>query len=256
LPTHHCGLWLQPEPCCLIPEALLDHVLWIGGPPGCGKTTIGRWLAHLYDLQAYNADAHTWEHHDRSLADGDPGASRWESRTPDERWLRMPPAEMAEFSLEMNAERFRQMVDDVRALSAEPGVVMEGTPLLPWLVEEHLGRPEAAVWLLPTPGFQEARLRERAVTTWRATSDPELALANRIERERLVGEAIERAALDRGYAVIRVDESRDLETMKILVEDVLRGAIASARSASTPERRSEVQRAENAVVLRQVMTYL
>ena len=234
----------------------LPHVIWIGGPPGCGKTSIGRWLAHRYDLQAYNADAHTWEHHDRSLARGDPAAARWEASSPDERWVTMAPAAMAEFSLQLNAERFRSMVEDVRRLASEPMIVMEGTPLLPWLVETYLADSANAVWLMPTVQFQRARLLERAVTTWKTTSDPALALSNRIERERLVGEAIERGALERGYRVLRVDETRDLAAMKRLVGEALRGALAAGARASSREQLREIRRSENATVLNQVRTYL
>ena len=232
----------------------LEHVLWIGGAPASGKTTIGRWLAHRHDLQAYNADAHTWEHHDRSLANGDPGAARWETLTPDERWLARP-AEMAELSLELNAERFANMVEDVQALATPPVVVMEGTPLLPWLVEPHLATPSAAVWLVPSPEFQRARLLEREVTTWSTTSDPAQALENRIERERLVSEAVERAAVERGYTVLRVDAGRDLDAIKAAVEEALAEALAGARR-TTPAQLREIRRSENETVLRQVRTFL
>jgi hypothetical protein len=234
----------------------LDHVLWIGGAPACGKTTIGRWLAHGYDLQAYNADAHTWDHHDRSLANGDPAAARWEALTPDERWLGMDVADMAELSLQMNAERFAKMVEDVIALPSEPMVVMEGAPLLPWLVEEHLTAPSSAVWLVPTPEFQRARLLERNVPTWSATSDPPRALANRIERERLVSEAIERAAAERRYTVLLVDESRGLDAMKASVADAFAEPLAAGAHRTTPERLRAIRRSENETLLRQVRTYL
>jgi hypothetical protein len=234
----------------------LSHVLWIGGAPACGKTTIARWLAHRYDLQSYNADAHTWEHHDRSLANGDPGATRWEALTSDERWLGMLPPEMAEFSLVMNAERFANIVEDVLALPRRPMVVMEGAPLLPWLVEKHLAAPSSAVWLVPTPEFQRARLTERNVTTWNTTSDPPRALANRIERERLVSEAIERAALDRGYTVLRVDDSRNLDAMKAAVEEAFGEALVAGAHQVTPELLRAIRRSENETVFHQVRTYL
>jgi dephospho-CoA kinase len=237
-------------------QETLAHVLWIGGGCASGKTTIARWLAHRHDLGVYNSDAHTWEHHDRSLAECDAGATRWEALSPDERWLSMEPAEMAQFSLEMNAERFRQMVDDVRALPRSPLVVMEGTPLLPWLVEDYLASRESAVWLIPSPEFQQARLRERPTTTWDDTSDPASALANRIERERRVADLIEQAAQERGFTTLEVDETRDLATMKLAVEEALAPALGRGPRMGTPEERRATRRAENEAVLRQVQTYL
>jgi hypothetical protein len=176
--------------------------------------------------------------------------------TPDQRWLEMDPSEMARFSLEMNAERFRQMVDDVVDMPTSPLVVMEGTPLLPWLVENHLESRQNAVWLLPTPEFQRARLLERTTTTWDETSDPQRALANRVERALRVSEAIERAAQERGFTILRVDESRDLTSMQAAVEDAFAPVLARGPRAATEEERRAMRRAENETVLRQVRTYL
>ena len=64
------------------------------------------------------------------------------------------------FEEKPNAERLGQMVEDVRRGPPTPMVVMEGAPLLPWLVEHHLADPAVAVWLVPTPEFQRARLLE------------------------------------------------------------------------------------------------
>jgi hypothetical protein len=176
--------------------------------------------------------------------------------SPDERWLDMNAAEMAQFSLEMNTERFRKMVDDVLALPRSPLVVMEGTPLLPWLVEDYLDSTENAVWLIPTPEFQRERLFERPTTTWDETSDPARALANRIEREHRVTEAIERAAEERGFTTLRVDGTRDLSRMQVAVEEAFRPVLARGPSAETREERQGMRRAENEIVLRQVRTYV
>jgi adenylylsulfate kinase-like enzyme len=40
----------------------LRHVLWIGGAPGSGKTTIATRLARRHGLRLYSADTKTWEH--------------------------------------------------------------------------------------------------------------------------------------------------------------------------------------------------
>jgi replication-associated recombination protein RarA len=60
----------------------LPNVLWLGGPPRSGKTTIARRIARRHGLRWYNADAHTWEHRDRALAAGSEPALRWEAMTP------------------------------------------------------------------------------------------------------------------------------------------------------------------------------
>lgn len=232
----------------------LPNVLWIGGPPGCGKTSIARALAGRHDVRAYDADARTWEHHDRALERGFPAAARWESMTPDEHWLGDIDS-MVELSLAANEERCRLMVEDLAALPPAPLTIAEGTPLLPSLVGDRLASRDHAVWLLPTPEFQRARLEERLGSTWQRTSSPERALENRIQRERRVGKAIEGEARARGLHILRVDGSRGREEITAAAEEVFARVLASGPRATTPEARRTISRDDNLVLARQVSTY-
>lgn len=130
----------------------LEHVVWLGGPPCSGKTSIARILAGRHDLRAYHSDAHTWEHHDKAVERRYPAAARTESLGPDELWLAELDALVAQ-PLEANEERCRLMLEDIEALPPSPLIVAEGTPLFPWLVEERLASRDHAVWLVPTPEF-------------------------------------------------------------------------------------------------------
>src|SRR4249920_1458759 len=125
----------------------LQHVLWIGGPPGSGKTAVATRLARRHGLRWYSSDTRTWRHRDRALREGSPAASRWEALTPEERW-QPGPAELLE--LWLHAERGPMVVDDLRGLPASPLVVAEGSALAASAVAD----PSRAVWLLPTADFQ------------------------------------------------------------------------------------------------------
>lgn len=37
----------------------MDHVIWLGGGCGSGKSSIARELVHRFDLVLYATDAHT-----------------------------------------------------------------------------------------------------------------------------------------------------------------------------------------------------
>lgn len=65
----------------------LDHVLWIGGITGGGKTTVARRLAQRWGLRLYSSDNWTWVHRDRAIAAGVEAAIKFESLTPAERAL-------------------------------------------------------------------------------------------------------------------------------------------------------------------------
>jgi hypothetical protein len=232
----------------------LGHVLWLGGPPCSGKTSIARILAGRHDLRAYHADAHTWEHHDKAVERRYPAAARTESLGPDELWLADLDGLVAH-SLEANEERCRLMLEDIDALPYSPLIVAEGTPLFPWLVADRLASRDHAVWLVPTAEFQRARLQERPGTEWKRTSDPPRALENRIRRESAVGERIEQDARKRGLRVLRVDGSRGLSATAAAVEELFAGLIAAGPRAADPGARRALRRQDNLQVYRQVSTF-
>ena len=43
-------------------QRALAHVLWIGGPPDAGKTTVAQLLAEKHGLQAYHFDRREPDH--------------------------------------------------------------------------------------------------------------------------------------------------------------------------------------------------
>ena len=186
-----------------------------------------------------------------------PAAVRWEQATPDERWLAARPEELAQWSFELNAGRFRMLLEDLAALPAEPGIVVEGTPLLPWLTAPHVASPRHAVWLVPTPEFARARLTERLpLAGFLESSDPDAAAENRITREHVFTEAIAAGARVLGLPVVPVDGSRDLAATVAAAEELLGPALEGLRSAVTAEERSALRREENAAIHRQLLLQL
>jgi hypothetical protein len=152
---------------------------------------------------------------------------RWDRATPDERWLEAPPRELAEWSLELNSGRFGMILEDLAALPEEPGILVEGTPLLPWLVAPHLASPGHAVWLVPSPQFAADRLRERPpLSGFVASSDPARASEQRIARERFFTDAVAKGVRELGLPLVSVDGSRSLDATVAAVEEKLAPALA------------------------------
>jgi hypothetical protein len=144
------------------------------------------------------------------------------------------------------------ILEDLAALPKEPGIVVEGTPLLPWLVAPLVMSPQNAVWLVATPEFARARLLERRpLAGFVESSDTERASKNRIARERVFTDAIAARLRELDLPAVHVDESRGLGVIVAAVEDELAPALGRLPRAATREQRTALRREENAAVVRQ-----
>lgn len=185
----------------------LRHVYWIGGGSGAGKSTIARRLADRHGLHLYATDDAMADHARRCTPRDCPALHEFLAMDMDERWLNRPPEVMLETFHWYRGEGFGLIVEDLLRLPRTPGVVAEGFRLLPHLVRPLLADPAHAVWLLPTPRFRRAALASRG-SLWTIagkTSDPDRALRNLLERDRMFTERLYREASGLDLRVIEVD---------------------------------------------------
>jgi hypothetical protein len=200
----------------------LGHVYWIGGGSGAGKSTIARRLAARHGLRRYGTDEVMPDHARRSTVADSPLLAGFAAMDMDERWVSRPPETMLETFHWFRGEGFGLIVEDLLRLPDQPGVIAEGFRLLPRLVHPLLARPGHAVWLCPTPGFRRAALASRGSLYEIAgkTSDPDRALQNLLERDRLFTERLRAEATGLGLRVIGVNPT--------MTEDDLAGRVTQA----------------------------
>jgi len=184
----------------------LQHVRWIGGGSGAGKSTVARQLAADHGLRLYHAEPFS-----KYVARADPGATPllqgFMAMDMDERWVNRPPEVMLETFHGFQGEGFDLVIGDLLALPPDPPVLAEGFSLLPRLVAPLLSRPRQAVWLLPTPEFRRAAFESRG-STWtipNKTSDPQRALANLLARDQLFTEELRAQARASRLQTVDVD---------------------------------------------------
>jgi hypothetical protein len=125
----------------------------------------------------------------------------------DERWVDRSPQTMLETFHWFRGEGFGLIVEDLLGFPADQRVVAEGFRLLPQLVKPLLHDSRHGVWLIPTPEFRLAAFASRG-SLWRIagkTSDPERALRNLLERDRLFTGSLRDTVETAGLAAIEVD---------------------------------------------------
>lgn len=185
----------------------LRHVYWIGGGSGAGKSTIARRLTARHGLRLYATDDVMADHARRSTPAESPFLSEFAAMDMDERWVTRSPKAMLETFHWFRGEGFGLIVDDLLQLPAQPPVVAEGFRLLPHLVRPLLAEPAQALWLLPAPAFRRAAFKSRGslLEIARKTSDPDRALRNLLDRDRMFTNRLYGEAKRLGMRVIEVD---------------------------------------------------
>src|SRR5215216_5846371 len=166
----------------------LEHVYWIGGGSAAGKSTIARRIAAQHDLHVYATDDVMADHARQCSPDDCPLLHTFMAMDMDQRWVKRSPKTMLETFHWFRVEGFNFIIEDLLRFPREPRVIVEGFRLLPHLLKPLLSEASRAVWLLPTPGFRQAVVESRGGSTWgflARTTDPETALHNLLERDRM-----------------------------------------------------------------------
>jgi hypothetical protein len=201
----------------------LQHVRWVGGGSGAGKSTIARLLAEKHGLHLYHCDDMQSAHTARSNVADHPMLHAFLAMTMDERWAKRTPQEMFHTFHGFHGEGFGLILEDLLNLPTDVSILVEGYKLLPRLVAPLLSRLDQAVWLIPTPEWRRTALQRRG-SLWSVaerTSDPETALANFLVRDALYTQEVERQAAALQLTTIQVNGSASVKELAMHVAQYL-----------------------------------
>jgi hypothetical protein len=160
------------------------------------------------------------EHSCRSKPEDLPLLHEFIAMDMDERWVNRSPMTMLETFHWFRGEGFNMIIDDLLCIPTDVRVIVEGFRLLPHLVKPILSASNHAVWLHPSPEFREATIERRGGRTSgfvAKTSDPERALQNLFERDRMFTDRLRKDVEHLGLCAIEVDTAMNESDSAILV---------------------------------------
>lgn len=201
-------------------RARLTHVLWIGGGPQAGKTTLSRLLAGKWDLKIYNLDWHSPRGH--ALRSG-AAVAAFKRLSMDERWAVPSATHLLKRSIALYEEGFALVLEDLLAIPRSRTIVAEGPGALPWCVAPLLSSPRQAIFLVPTRERRDIVAARRwgsgQLERFPGIVKRERALANVSARDTLLDARIVSSCAGLGLRSERVDGSLDLDDSLALLEE-------------------------------------
>ena len=165
------------------------------------------------------------DHVRRSSPEDCPLLHRFMAMDMDQRWVNRSPQTMLDTFHWFAGEGFNLIIEDLLRLPRESRVIVEGFRLLPHLVKPFLSSISHAVWLLPTPDFRQAVVASRGGPAWgflAKTTNPERALRNLLERDRMFTDILRQETTRLGLHAIEVNPSMTELDLTKRVTDVFR----------------------------------
>jgi hypothetical protein len=201
----------------------LSNVLWIGGGPQAGKTTLSRLLAGKWDLKLYNLDWHGTRDHERRPT---PMVEAFARQSMDERWAHPEVDALVDRAIAFWEVNFELVLSDLLALPRTRLIVAEGPRALPWCVAPVIASPRQAIFLVPSREQREIAALRRwgpgQVERFPGILERERALAKLRERDAVLDERIIASCRELGLRWERMDGTRDIDANLALIEDQFR----------------------------------
>ena len=217
-------------------------MLWIGGAPGAGKSTLAWLLSRARDLPLHPLDLWSYDHQARLPARG----------SLDDELARGPEAAADAFEAVSRA-RLDLVLADIAARDLGPvPALVEGPQLTPDLAARL---PDGGgVWLVPDPertrlARQERLAREETLAGRPAAS--RIRAEAVLRRDAILAARTRRAATQSGRPVIEVPAAPDWPAIAVAIEAALGPALRAAPRLAAGATLSGQRRHENVAAVRQ-----
>jgi 2-phosphoglycerate kinase len=199
-------------------ETKFENVLWLGGSPCSGKTSISEILTRRFDLNVYHVDEALEKHAQSFDPKLQPALAKWSASSWEERWMQ-PVDDLLRDAIACYREHFALICEDILAMPEHQSLLVEGTALLPRDVATVLPNKNQAIWIMPTADFQRGHYAQRPWVRGVVDqcSDPEMAFNNWMERDARFARWIEAEVTARDLHLLKIDGTRTIEALTEVV---------------------------------------
>ena len=197
----------------------LNNIYWIGGSPCAGKSSISEMLVEKYNFTLYKCDDYLDKHHKIGIERKYPIMNKISKMTCDEIWMRAIDIQVYE-EFEYYREEFKLILEELEKYSKEKKILVEGTAILPELVESMKTKKNRVVFIVPTAEFQLKHYKKREFIPYvlSGCKDQEKAFENWMQRDIEFAIEVSRQTKLNGRNLIITDGNKTLEENILKVE--------------------------------------
>lgn len=191
-----------------------DNVLWIGGSPCSGKSSIAEKIVENHDFEYYKCDDFLDEYIKIGCKKNIAIMRKFNSMDLDQTWLIREIDEQVDDEIMFYMEAFEIIADEITEKYQNKKVIVEGTAILPHLIKSKNINLNKYICIVSTREFQikEYSKREWVQRYLNGCSDPEQAFKNWMERDIQFANNIKKVALKENMNLIIEDGSEDIES--------------------------------------------
>lgn len=191
----------------------------IGGSPCAGKSTVAELLSQKYDLYYFKVDDFLDRYTELAAAKGAPICRKQKEWSWEQIWMR-DPALQCEEEFEFYKEIFEYVVEDLKQLSRENGIITEGAAYVPKLIKRLGIASNRYISITPTEEFQIYHFKKREFVPYilEGCTDKEAAFANWMGRDVLFAKEVQRQCAEENYVSIINDGGMKIDEMVDRVE--------------------------------------
>lgn len=197
-----------------------NNIYWIGGSPCAGKSSISEMLVEKYNFTLYRCDDCLDKHLKIGAEKKYPIMNKLSRMTCDEIWMRSIDIQVCE-EFEYYREEFTLILEELVKYPRNKKILVEGTAILPELIENMEIEKNRIVFIIPTVEFQLEHYKKREFIPYvlEGCKDQEKAFENWMKRDIKFATEVARQARLNERNLIVTDGNKSLEENFMIVEE-------------------------------------